>query len=173
MSIGVDEVFRLSGVIFSRTNTRSIISGVPYTGVKEFDISDKREGEIVFGQRTSGIPLGITEGVYQVEDWNMTLYADSYELFMEQLSITPGANLSAGNVRFMYTLTISLPGNPTMPTLSLSVFGMKLEGRAFSLVDDASALVWKIKGKALIMTTVGEGVSLSGVPSYLANYLAQ
>lgn len=173
MSIGADEVFRLSGVMFSRTSTRSLISGVPYTGIKTFDVSDKREGEIIFGQRTSGQPLGITDGVYSCDDWNMEVYADTYELIMEQLGITPGANLSAGNARFTYTLTISQPGVINMPTLSLTVSGMKLEKRNFALADDASALVWKLGGKALLMTTVGEGVSLSGVSSYLANYLSQ
>jgi len=172
MAVGADEVFRLSGVMLSRTNTRSLISGVPYTGIKTFDISDKREGEIVFGQRTNGIPLGITDGLYSVDDWNMEIYADSYQMMMDQMLATPFANGSVGNVRFTYTLTISLPGVPAMPTLSLTVQGMKLEKRSFALADDASALVWKIGGKALTMTTVGEGVGLAGLPSYLANWLS-
>jgi hypothetical protein len=168
----VDEIFRLSGVVFSRTNTRSKFSGVPYTGVRAFSISDKREGEIVFGQRTSGVPLGITDGVYQVEDWELEIYADSYSLLMQQLAAAPGANGSAGNTRFTYGWTISAPGVVSLPTLSLAVAGMKLEGRALAFQDDAGALVWKLKGKALHMYTRGEGVGLTAVPEYLSNYLA-
>jgi hypothetical protein len=167
-----DEIFRLSGVIFSRTNTRSKVSGVPYTGIKSFDIADKREGEIVFGQRTSGEPLGITDGVYSVDDWNAEIYADTWEMMCEQLGAAPGANGSFGNARWIYSLTISAPGVINLPTLSLTVEGMKIEGRAFSFTDDAGALLWKVKGKATVMKTRGEGVGLSAVPSYLSNHLA-
>lgn len=168
----VDEIFRISGVVFSRTNTRSKFSGVPYTGVRAFNIGDTREGEIVFGQRTNGIPLGITDGVYKCDDWELEIYADSYSMLMQQLAAAPGANGSAGNARFTYGWTISAPGIVSLPTLSLSVQGMKLEGRAFSFQDDAGALVWKLKGKAIHLYTRGEGVGLTAVPEYLSNNLA-
>lgn len=170
MPIGNDEVFRLSGYIFSRTNTRSRIGGVAYTGVKTFNVSDKREGEIIFGQRTSGVPLGITDGVYSCDDWSMEVLVDTYKQIAEQLSIVQGANGSFGSARFSYTLSIFPPvGVLNLPTLSLSVYGMKVEKREFGLADDASALVFKLSGKALYMVTTGEGVGLAGLTDYLAN----
>jgi hypothetical protein len=164
-----DEIFRVSGVVFSRTSTRSLILGVPYTGIKSISFKHSRKGVIVPGQRTSGTPLGITDGLYMPESWEMETMVDTAEMIKQQLAVLPGNNGSYGNARFSYTLQIAEPNRAALPTLSFTLNGMKIEDDDFGLPDDAGALTWKFSGVFLSASSKGEGAGLSGLLSYLAN----
>lgn len=167
--VGADEVFRLSGVIFSRTSTRSLINGVPYTGIIALDFSSKREGELVPGQRQTGRPLGITDGLYMPDSFSLECLVDTAEQIKQQLGAMPGANGSFGSARFSYLLQIAEKNRVGMPNISYSLEGMKIEGGEFGLPTDQGKLTWKFTGKFLLDTSKGEGAGLGALVSFLAD----
>lgn len=164
---GVDEILRVAGIPFSWTSTSSKISGVPYTGILSFDVSESREGELIHAQRPSGLPIGITSGLYKVDSMSFKTLLDTGEQICQQLGAAPGANGSFGNVRWDYTLEVFEPG---CPTLTIHVTGVKIEKRKLvGVAKGTEVLGYEFECKALLMTTIGAKLGLSGLTSVLAN----
>ena len=169
MGFAADEVLRVSNIPFSWTSTSSRVSGVPYTGFLEVNFEESREGELIHAQRTSGTPLGITQGLYKVDSFTFKTLIDTGEMICQQLAQAPGANNSFGNARWVYVLEIFEPGNPTM---TITITGAKIQKRKLSTAKGTEALAYEFECAAMSMSTVGAGLSLNGVPMNLANLQA-
>ena len=166
-AVGVDEVFRVGGFVFSRTSVATLVDGVPYTGITEVNVDEAREGELVHGQRTDGTPLGITSGLYKPGAFTFKALVDSGTQMEQQLAVL-GAG-SFGNYLFSFILEIF--ENPLLPTLTIQLNKCKIEKRKFALPTDTKELQYEYECKFLGLQTIGAGVGLTGVPSILANYL--
>ena len=166
-SIGVDEVFRIGGFMFSRTSVAVKVDGVPYTGIFDISGEESREGELVHGQRTDGTPLGITSGLYMPGPFTFSAYPDTAEQVLSQLSIL-GLG-SFGNA--LFTLNLEIFESLTLPIINLQWNKVKIEKRATPIQTDAGAIAWKFDCKHQGMQSVGEGLGLGSVPNLLANYL--
>jgi hypothetical protein len=165
-AVGVDEIFRVGGFMFSRTSVATLVGGVPYTGITEVNVEESREGELQYGQRTDGTPLGITSGLYTPGAFTFKAYVDTGTQIEQQLALL-GLG-SFGSVLFPFILEIF--ENPLLPTLTIQVNNVKIEKRKFALPTDTSALMYEYECKFLGMQTIGAGIGLTGVPSILANY---
>ena len=166
--VGADEIFRVGGFAFSRTSVRTIVQGVPYTGLTEVNGEESREGELVHGQRPDGTPLGITSGLYKPGALTFKALIETGEQICQQLAllgIPPG---SFGNAR--WTLILEIFENPTLPALTLQWNGVKIEKRKFALPTDTKELMYEFECKYLGFQSVGAGLGLDGIPSILANY---
>ena len=164
--VGVDEVFRVGGFMFSRTSVATLVDGVPYTGIIEVNGDEAREGELQHGQRTDGTPLGITSGLYMPGAFTFKTYVDTGEQICAQLAAL--GNGSFGN--YLFTFLLEIFENPLLPTLSIQWNKVKIEKRKFALPTDTSGLMYEFEAKHQGMATVGEGIGLVGIPSLLANY---
>jgi hypothetical protein len=142
------------------------VGGVPYTGIVEINIEESREGELQYGQRTDGTPLGITSGLYAPGAFTFKAYIDTAEMITNQLGIL-GLG-SFGSVLFPFILEVF--ENPLLPTLQILINGCKIEKRKVGVPTDSSGLMVEFECKYLSMQTVGEGIGLTGIPSILANY---
>lgn len=169
MPTGADEIFRISGFIFSRTSVAVKIDGVPYTGVSEINGEDSREGELVHGQRTDGTPLGITSGLYMPGDVTFKALADTAEMIKTQLA-APGSG-SFGSV--LFSLQLEIFENPSLPTLTIGWDKVKIQAHKFGVPTDATGLQFEFTGKPTGgMWTRGAGVGLTGLRNVLANIAA-
>ena len=164
-SVGVDEVFRIGGFVFSRTSVAVLIQGVPYTGVSEINGEESREGEFMYGQRADGTPLGVTSGLYTPGPLTFKAAVDTGEQICQQL-----AALGLGSFgSCLFNLTLQLFENPALPTLTMNWSKVKIEKRKIGVPTDASGLQYEFECKHQGMTTVGAGVGLVGIPAILAN----
>lgn len=164
--LGVDEIFRISGFMFSKTSVITSIDGVPYTGILEVGgLEEAREGELIHGQRTDGTPLGVTSGLYMPGPLTFKAAIDSAELICEQLSI-PGFG-SFGN--YLWTFILEIFENPALPSLTVTANNVKIEKRKFGVQTDAGALAVEFECKHQGLVVVGAGAGLAGVPTILAN----
>lgn len=165
--IGVDEVFRIGGFMFSRTSVSTLVDGVPYTGITEVNGDEAREGELQHGQRTDGTPLGITSGLYMPGAFTFKTYVDTGEQMCQQLSV--GGLGSFGN--YLFTFILEIFENPLLPSITIQWNKVKIEKRKFALPTDAAGLMYEFECKHLGMQTIGAGVGLGGLPNVLANYV--
>jgi len=165
MGAGADEIFRIGGFMLSRTSVKTLVDGVPYTGIVEVNGEEAREGEIVHGQRTDGTPLGLTSGLYMPGPLTFKTYIDSGEQMLQQLSVL-GLG-SFGN--YLFTFILEIFENPLLPAMTLTWNKVKIEKRKFALPTDTTALMYEFECKHLGMQGVGAGVGLFGLPSQLAN----
>lgn len=165
-AVGVDEIFRIGGFMFSRTSCATLVAGVPYTGIFEVNVEESREGELQYGQRTDGTPLGITSGLYTPGAFTFKAYVDSGEMIMQQLAVL--GNGSFGNVLFPFIVEIF--ENVALPSLTIQINNVKIEKRKLTVPTDTAGLAYEFECKYLSMQTVGAGIGLTGIPSILANY---
>jgi hypothetical protein len=142
--IGVDEVFRVGGFMFSRTSVQTLVDGVPYTGIVEVNGEEAREGEIVPGQRTDAPPLGITTGLFMPGAFTFKTYIDTGEMICEQLSVL-GLG-SFGNYQFPFILEIF--ENRLLPSLAFLWSNVKIEKRKFALPTDARGAALRVRMQA-------------------------
>lgn len=176
MAIGSDEVFRVAGFVFSRTSVSSKIDGVPYTGITEVNIEEKREGELQYGQRADGTPLGVTSGLYTPGPFTFKTYIDTGTQIEQQLALSGSLPIPAlppgsyGNALFNFTLEIF--ENPFLPVITITVNKCKIQSRKFAQPTDAGGLMYEYECLPQSIVSVGGGVGLVGIPSILANYTA-
>lgn len=164
--VGVDEIFRVGGFVFSRTSVSTLIDGVPYTGILEVGgIEEAREGEFVHAQRTDGTPLGVTSGLYMPGPLTFKTAIDTGELICEQL--TPLGLGSFGS--YLFTFILEIFENPSLPSITIVAQKVKIEKRKFAVPTDTGALATEFECKHQGLTVVGEGVGLAGIPTILAN----
>lgn len=166
MGIGVDEIFRVSGFIFSRTSVTSLFDGVPYTGVLEFGgLEEAREGELVHGMRPDGTPLGVTSGLYMPGPLTWKMEMASAELLCEQLTVTGLGSFGSA----LFPIILEIFENPALPSLTITANNVKIEKRKFGVPTDTGALAVEFEAKHQGLVVVGAGVGLGGVPTILAN----
>lgn len=168
MGIGADEIFRIGGFMFSRTSCAVKADGIPFTGIFDINGEEAREGELVHGQRTDGTPLGVTSGLYMPEALTFKAYSDT-AMLLEQTLAALGLG-SYGNV--LWTLSVEIFENPTLPTLNFAWQKVKIEKAKRNVPTDTGALATEYTCKFQGFTGVGEGIGLAGLPSVLANYAA-
>lgn len=163
--VGVDEIFRVGGFIFSRTSVATLVDGVPYTGITEVSFEEAREGEIIHGQRTDGSPIGITSGLYMPGSMTFKTMIDTGTQMENQLSILGLGSFGS----YLFTFILEIFENPLLPSITMVLSQCKIEKRKFAIPTDTSGLQYEYEAKFLQATTVGEGIGLAGIPSVLAN----
>jgi hypothetical protein len=164
-SLAVDEILRVGNFMFSRTSCRILLGGIPYTGVLDISWEESREGELQYGQRTDGTPLGYTSGLYTPGALTWKMYVDSGEMFLQQLTVLGFG--SFGSVSFPFIIEIS--ESAENPSMTFAFNGVKIEKRKLAVPTDTSGLMYEFEAKYLSAGVVGAGMGLTGLPTQLAN----
>lgn len=151
---------RINRVNYSWTSAAHFFNGFPYRGVQAVTFKDIREPVLVQDSQPDGVPIGMTSGLYKVDNVSFTLLRDSaFGLLTDLTALGLG---SYGDAEFPYMLQLFEPtviGAPSLPQTTI-ISGCRIVG-----VDDAQekgseALVTKIDCMAIsILRTVG-GVPL-------------
>jgi hypothetical protein len=163
--IAVDDIFRISGFVMSRTSVVTLVDGIPYQGITEVNFEEAREGEIVHGQRTDGQPLGVTSGLYMPGALTFKAYLPTAAQIEEQLTVEGLGSFGS----YLFDFILEIFENPLLPSISVVLTGCKIEGRKLGIPTDTGALVNEYTCKFLGATTVAEGNGVDGIPTFLAN----
>lgn len=172
MSVAVDQLLRVNGTPLSWTSTRSLVNGLEYEGFTSIDFTESREGEYIHAQRPDGTPLGITSGLYKIDNFDFEVLVDTGEMILQQLSISASvaplgvAAACFGDARWVYSLSVTEPAGPT---ITVTIGGIKIEKRTLTTQKGTEALVYKFGCKATSLTTFGAGGTLTGLPQQLAS----
>lgn len=126
-------ITRVNGVPYSWTSCSHFFAGLPYKGVKGVTFKETREVKLVHAAQQDGVPLGITSGIYKVENLSFTILRDSAAGLMADLALLSGTN-SYGDCIFPYLLQVyeplmgsTTPQVPSVP-LSTAISGCRITG---------------------------------------------
>jgi len=128
------DVFRRHGV----NPNDPLMVGLVDEVIVECNMEESREGELQWGQRTDGTPIGVTSGLYTPGPFTFKAYVDSGEQICQQLAI-PGLG-SFGN--YLFTFILEIFENPLLPSLTIQLNKCKIEKRKFALPKLSSE--WQI-----------------------------
>lgn len=120
---------RVNGTPYSWTSCANFFNGLPYKGITGVTFKDSREVKLVHAGRQDGLPLGMTSGVYKVENVSFTLLRESATGLMTDLTAL-GLG-SFGDASFLYTLQVFEPdftAIPPMVPLTTSLIGCRITG---------------------------------------------
>lgn len=111
---------RINGTPYSWMSCAHFFQGIPYKGIVASTFKETREVKLVHAGQQDGTPIGITAGIYKVENVSFRLLRESAHNLMTDLTIL-GAG-SYGDAQFNYTLqlfepVIQIP--PALPSTTL------------------------------------------------------
>lgn len=155
-------VSRINGVPYSWTSCAHLFMGLPYKGVVAANFEETREVELVHAAQQDGTPVGITSGLYKVENVSFRLLRDSAHQLMADL--TAFGLGSFGDAEFNYTLQLVEPVlqvPPLLPSTTL-LGGCRITGVKESQEKGVEALVteFNVTAKYLIRTIGGVPLKL-------------
>lgn len=110
------DIIRVGQTPYSWNSLNFTIADFPYQGLVSFDVEQKRERKVVFGQRRDGTPLGKTAGKYTVPTCNMKMLVDSYDALTTDLSVLGEG--SYGDAEFSIIIQVF---EPDLVTSSLPI----------------------------------------------------
>lgn len=120
-------ITRVNRVPYSWTSCSHFFAGLPYKGITGVTFKETREVKLVHAGQQDGVPLGITSGIYKVENLSFTLLRDSALGLMGDLTAL-GLG-SYGDAEFTYTLQLFEPALPvpSVPQTTL-ITGCRITG---------------------------------------------
>lgn len=151
-------ITRVNTVPYSWTSTAHFFAGFPYKGLTAVDYEDGRECEEVGDAHQSGVPIGITSGVYKVNNFKFTMLRDSAFALMQDLAALTGSN-SYGDCKFNFIQQLFEPINnvgeaPSAPQTTL-ITGCRITAVAEKAEYGSGKLVTEFTCKALFITRGG------------------
>ncbi len=149
-------VFRLNRVPYSWTSCSHLFNGLPYKGVLAANFKETREVEVVHGAQQDGTPLGITSGIYKVENTSFTLLRDSASALLLDLTLL-GLG-SYGDAEFTYTLSLFEPTVPPSLPSTLTITGCRIIGIEEKQEQGSGKLVTELSVQAMYVQRKVGGV---------------
>lgn len=148
---------RVNGTPYSWTSCAHFFNGLPYKGIKGVTFKETREAKLVHAGRQDGVPLGMTSGIYKVENVSFTLLRESAAGLMTDLTAL-GLG-SYGDASFLYTLQVFEPDFTAIPPflpLTTTIAGIRITGVEDKQEMGSDELVTEFTCMALAVTrTVG------------------
>lgn len=111
---------RINGVPYSWNSCAHFFQGIPYKGIVGSTFKETREVKLVHAGQQDGTPLGITAGIYKVENVSFKLLREAAHNLMMDLTVM-GLG-SYGDAQFNYTLQLFEPVlqiPPALPSTTL------------------------------------------------------
>lgn len=147
-------ISRVNHVPYSWTSCAHFFQGLPYKGITAVTFKDKRELKLVHAAQQDGTPLGLTSGIYSVENLSFTLLRDSAADLM--LYLTALGLGSYGDAEFNYLLQVYEPTVPPSLPQSTLISGCRITGVEDKQEMGSDELVTEFTAQALFITrTVG------------------
>ncbi len=155
-------IVRVNRVPYSWTSCAHFFNGLPYKGLTGVTFKESREVKLVHAAQQDGTPLGITSGIYKVENLSFTLLRDSASALLADLTLF-GLG-SYGDAEFVYIMQlfepVIPPGIPSLPS-NVIIAGCRITGVEEKQEMGSDELVTEISAQGLyIVRTVG-GVPLT------------
>ncbi len=141
---------RVNGTPYSWTSCAHFFNLLPYKGVTAVTFKETREVKLVHAAQQDGTPLGMTSGIYKVEDVSFTMLRDSAYAFLADMTVL-GAG-SYGDADFTYLCQIFEPVVPPSPPVSIMISGCRITGIEDKQEMGSDELVTEIKVGALYVT---------------------
>jgi hypothetical protein len=140
-------ISRVNGVPYSWTSCSHFFAGLPYKGITDVTFKETREAEYVDAAQQDGVPVGITSGMYRVENISFTLLRDSALSLMQDLASLTGTG-SYGDAQFNYLLQLFEPVTPASQPQSTLITGCVITGVEDKQAKGSEALVTVFTCKA-------------------------
>jgi len=149
-------IFRLNRTPYSWTSCSHFLNGFPYKGLTAASFKETREVEIVQDAEQSGVPVGITSGMYKIDSFQLTMLRDTALGFMQDLAVI-GLG-SYGDAEFSYLLQLFEPtfgtAVPSQPQMTL-ISGCRITGVEDKQEKGSGALVTVFDVTALYLVRQG------------------
>lgn len=152
---GDNLLVRINHVPYSWTSTAHFFSGLPYKGITAVTFKETRELKLVHAAQQDGTPLGLTAGIYKVENLSFTMLRLSAATLMADLTIL-GLG-SYGDAEFNYLLQTFEPVVPPQPPISTLISGIRITGVEEKQEVGSDELVTEFTCQALSITRVVAG----------------
>lgn len=147
---------------YSWNSCAHFLAGFPYKGITGVTFKETREVTLVHAAQQDGTPLGMTAGMYKVENVSFTMLRETAAGFMADLTLL-GLG-SFGDAQFNYVLQLFEPPNPTDPVPSLPqttlIVGCRITGVEDKQESGTDALVTEFTCMAMAVTRTLAGVPL-------------
>jgi hypothetical protein len=152
-------IVRVNRVPYSWNSCSHFFNGLPYKGLTAISYKESREVKLVHGAQQDGTPLGITAGIYKVENTSFTLLRDSATALMQDLTI---AGLgSFGDAEFTYILSVFEPVSPPSLPVQTVLTGCRITGVEEKHALGADELVTEISVQAMFLLRTAGGVPMN------------
>lgn len=152
-------VSRINRVPYSWTSCGHFFNGLPYKGIKASTYKETREVKLVHAGQQDGTPLGITSGIYKVENLGWTLLRDSAMALMSDLA-TLGVG-SIGDAEFTYMLQVFEPVAPPSIPIQVLITGCRITGIEEKQEQGSDELVTEFTAQGLFLVRSYAGVPLT------------
>lgn len=106
---------RINGIPYSWMSCAHFFQGIPYKGLVASNFEESREVKIVHAGQQDGKPVGMTAGIYKVENVSFRLLRESALALMTDLTLL-GLG-SFGDAQFNYMLQVFEPAAAIPPQL--------------------------------------------------------
>jgi hypothetical protein len=154
-------ITRVNRIVYSWTSCTHFFAGFPYKGVVGVTFKDTREPVLVNDAAQDGVPIGMTSGLYKVENVSFTLLRDSAAALMTDLTVL-GLG-SYGDAEFSYMLQVFEPitgiSIPQLPQTTL-ISGCRVTGVEDVQEKGSDAILTKFDVMAIFITRTIAGVPL-------------
>lgn len=153
-------ITRINSVPYSWASCAHFFNGFPYKGLTGVTYKDTREVKVVHAAQQDGTPMGITSGIYKVENVSWTMLRDSANALLTDLTVF-GLG-SYGDAEFVYILQTFEPfipstssPTPRLPTNTI-VAGCRITGVEEKQEVGTDELVTEITAQGLyIIRSIG------------------
>lgn len=150
---------RLNQVPYSWNSCAHFFAGFPYKGITAVEFGETREVSLVHAAQQDGTPLGITAGIYKVDNLMWTLLTDSAAGLFTDLTVL-GLG-SYGDASFNYMCQIFEPTLPPSIPITTVISGCRITGVSDRYDVKADAIVTEIKASAMLIVRAWGPVPLT------------
>lgn len=147
------DIVRLNSTILSWNSCRFAVNLVPFTGIVGCDFEDKRDGELVWGAKRDGVPLGMTSGKYNPSPMTLAMLRDSGMKLMELL--TPLGLGSYGDAEFAFFMQAFEPVLLGPDPITVVMTGCRVRGVKDANQEGTGALTTEFTIQPLEITRNG------------------
>lgn len=148
---------RVNRVPYSFGSCASFIAGVPIRGITGVDWSEKREVKLVRDADPSGVPIGITAGLYSIDSFKFRCLRDT-ATFVKQLLTVKGQG-SFGDAEWSFTEQIYEPVQGSTP-ITTTIFGSRIIGVGNAREIGVEELVQEFTVQPIALVETVNGVSM-------------
>jgi hypothetical protein len=151
-------ITRVNRVPYSWNSCAHFFNGLPYKGLTAVSYKESREVKLVHAAQQDGTPLGITAGVYKVENLSFTFLRDSWAALAADLTL---AGLgSYGDAEFTYILSVFEPAVPPSLPIQTILTGIRITGVEEKHAYGADELTTEVSAQAMFCLRTVAGVPL-------------